>query len=261
MLLVHSRADPLDFPFEADVGFRLHAAADFLAQRLDVGARRATEIEQEIAMLFRDLGVAHRQAAAAGRVDQRPRLVAGRVLEGRAAGAAAQRLRIPRGRGRSRPSRRRSPRDRQARRGRSLRPRPRRRARRCGDRCSRAVRAAIRPTSPERSTSRRRDEDVADFAAISAAVHPDEAADGAGNAAQEFETRRCRRRGRSRRRGCRSPRRRSAGVVSSSRSIFANALPRRTTTPRNAAVADDQVRAEAQRHHRQFGIELAQGNR
>ena len=50
--------DPLDFPFEGDVGFGLHPAADFLAQRLDVGARRATEVEQEIAMLFRDLGVA-----------------------------------------------------------------------------------------------------------------------------------------------------------------------------------------------------------
>src|SRR5690348_8145587 len=85
-------ADPLDFPFEADVGFRLHAAADFLAQRLDVGTRRATEIEQEVAMLFRDLRAAELQSAAARSIDQRPGLVTGRILEGRAAGAAAQRL-------------------------------------------------------------------------------------------------------------------------------------------------------------------------
>ena len=58
MIPVHSLPDPLDFPFEADVGFRLDAAADFLAQRLDVGACRAAEVEQEIAMLFGDLGVA-----------------------------------------------------------------------------------------------------------------------------------------------------------------------------------------------------------
>src|SRR5690242_14459123 len=87
-------ADPLDFPFEANVGFRLHAPPYFLAQRLDVGARRATEIEQEVAMLFRDLGVAHREATAARRVDQRPGLVARRILESRAAGSAAQRLRF-----------------------------------------------------------------------------------------------------------------------------------------------------------------------
>src|SRR5689334_6016843 len=87
-------ADPLDFPFEADVGFRLHAPPDFLAQRLDVGAGRATEVEQEVAMLFRDLSVTNRQTTAARRVHQRPGLVTWRVLEGRAASAAAQRLRF-----------------------------------------------------------------------------------------------------------------------------------------------------------------------
>ena len=55
--------------------FCQHPAADFLAQRLDVGAGRATEVEQEVAMLFRDLRAAERQAAAARRVDQRPGLV------------------------------------------------------------------------------------------------------------------------------------------------------------------------------------------
>src|SRR5689334_16443832 len=81
-------ADPLDFPFEGDVGFCLDPAPHFLAQCLDLRTRRATEVEQEVAMFFRDLGVAHSKAAAAGRVDQRPGLMTGRVLEGRAAGAA-----------------------------------------------------------------------------------------------------------------------------------------------------------------------------
>jgi D-alanine-D-alanine ligase len=48
----------LDFPLQADVGFRYHPTADFLTQFLDVRACRATEVKQEIAMLFRDLGVA-----------------------------------------------------------------------------------------------------------------------------------------------------------------------------------------------------------
>ena len=50
-------------------------------------------------MLFRDLRAAYRQPAAARRIDQPPSLVAWRVLEGRAAGAAAQRLRFLAGRG------------------------------------------------------------------------------------------------------------------------------------------------------------------
>src|SRR5439155_938173 len=87
-------ADPLDFPFEADVGFRLDATADFLAQRLDLGACRATEVQEEVAMLFRDLRITHREAAAAGRVDECPGLVARRILEGRTAGAASERLRL-----------------------------------------------------------------------------------------------------------------------------------------------------------------------
>ena len=46
------------------------------------------EIDQEIAVQLGDLRVADGQAAAAGGVDQLPGLVAGRILEGRAAGAA-----------------------------------------------------------------------------------------------------------------------------------------------------------------------------
>ena len=54
---------------------------------------RPAEIEQEVAMLLRDLRLADRQAPAAGRVDQLPGLGPRRILEGRAAGPRAQRLR------------------------------------------------------------------------------------------------------------------------------------------------------------------------
>ena len=70
-----------------------HAPPHFLAQRLDVGRGGGAEIDQEVAMLLGDLRLADAQAAAAGLVDQLPRLVAGRIGEGRAAGAAA-RLRV-----------------------------------------------------------------------------------------------------------------------------------------------------------------------
>src|SRR5205814_8323300 len=86
--------DPLDFPFEVDVGFRLDPAPDLLAQRLDLRACRAAEIQKEITMLFRDLGVADRETTAACRVDQGPGFVPRRVLEGRAAGATPERLRF-----------------------------------------------------------------------------------------------------------------------------------------------------------------------
>src|SRR6267154_970999 len=65
-------------------------AAHLLAQRLDVGRSGGAAIDQEVAMLLGDLRLADAQAAAAGLVDQFPRLVTGRVDEGRAAGAAAR---------------------------------------------------------------------------------------------------------------------------------------------------------------------------
>ena len=209
--LVHSAADPLDFPLEVMLTCRFHPAPDFLAQRLDVGAGRATEVEQEIAMLFADLRAADRKPAAARRIDQPPGLVAGRVLEGRAAGAAAQRLRLPRGPGRCGPSRRRmaagSPG--LSAKGRSDDDRACR-AVRCGGRCSRSRSSghvdAVRPSAARRRAATRT---VADFAAISAAVHADEAADRAGDASAGIRARRCRRRARSRRPGSRSLRRRS----------------------------------------------------
>ena len=56
-------------------------------------ARGAAEIDQKIAVHFRDLGVALAQAAAAGGIDELPGFVARRIFERRAAGAAFDRLR------------------------------------------------------------------------------------------------------------------------------------------------------------------------
>ena len=50
-------------------------------------------VDEEIAVHFRHLRAADAQAAAAGGIDQFPGAVAGRVLEGRAAGLFADRLR------------------------------------------------------------------------------------------------------------------------------------------------------------------------
>src|SRR3954468_13474932 len=53
----------------------------------------AAGVDQKIAMYLRDLGAANAQAAATGGIDQFPGAVAGRILEGRAAGLFADRLR------------------------------------------------------------------------------------------------------------------------------------------------------------------------
>ncbi len=181
-------------------------------------------------MLFRHLRAAERHSAAAGGVDQRPGLVARRVLEGRAAGAAAQRLRFLARGGDAVHLGADRRRDRRACRGTSRRRPPRRRAVRYGDRCSRAARAAIprprpsaaraspRPACPAPRGHRRR--------RSSARSRRPCRGFRAG-----IRARRCRRRAPSRTPGCRSPRRRSAASTSSSCSILANALPSRTTTP------------------------------
>src|SRR2546423_1730390 len=85
-------ADPLDLPFELDAGMLAHARTHGLAQRLDVGGSRAAEVDQEIAVHLGDLRTADREPAAAGGVDELPGFAPGRVLEGRAAGAALDRL-------------------------------------------------------------------------------------------------------------------------------------------------------------------------
>src|SRR5712691_11530435 len=84
--------DPLDLPFELDAGFLLDASSHRLAQGLDVGGAGAAEIDQEIAVHLRDLRATDLEPAAAGGIDELPGLAAGRVLEGRAAGAALDRL-------------------------------------------------------------------------------------------------------------------------------------------------------------------------
>src|SRR6266545_251878 len=84
--------DPLDLPLELDTGSLPHARPHRLAQSLDVGSGGAAQIDQKVAVHFRHLGVADLEPAAAGGIDDLPGLVAGRVLEGRAAGAALDRL-------------------------------------------------------------------------------------------------------------------------------------------------------------------------
>src|SRR6185437_14743962 len=87
-------SDSLNFPFQIDAGMRLDALAHGLAQRLDIARAGVAEIDQEIAVQRRDLRAADGQAPAAGGVDQFPGLVAGWVLEGRAAGAVARLARL-----------------------------------------------------------------------------------------------------------------------------------------------------------------------
>src|SRR5690606_12684665 len=87
-------ADPLDFPFESHALALAHPPAHFLAQSLDIRARRIAGVYQEVGVLRADLRAAQPEPAATGRIDQAPGLVAGRILEGRAAGLAAERLRL-----------------------------------------------------------------------------------------------------------------------------------------------------------------------
>src|SRR6185437_5864519 len=86
-------ADAADLPIEGDARALAHAPAHFLAQPLDIGGGGAAGVDQEIGVLLRDHRAAAHEAAAAGAVDQLPCLVTGRVGEGRAAGAGADRLR------------------------------------------------------------------------------------------------------------------------------------------------------------------------
>ena len=51
-------------------------------------ARGVARVDEEVAVFLADLGGADAKPAAAGLIDQLPGLVAGRILEGRAAGLA-----------------------------------------------------------------------------------------------------------------------------------------------------------------------------
>src|SRR3546814_1246230 len=72
----HARApslrysNALTFPFKHDARLCLHTFTHVLAQRFYVGAACATEIEEEVAMLFRNLRRAFREATAACRSEE-----------------------------------------------------------------------------------------------------------------------------------------------------------------------------------------------
>ena len=88
-----SYPDSLDLPFEIDAGMIVHALAHRLAQFLDVGRAGIAEIDEKIAMQLGNLRIIDFQSAAAGGIDQLPGLLPGGIFEGRAAGAALDRLR------------------------------------------------------------------------------------------------------------------------------------------------------------------------
>src|SRR5436190_20144943 len=85
-------ADPFDFPFQLDSGLFFDAPPYLLAEVLDIRRARIAAVDQEVAVQLGHLRVADDKAAAAGGIDQLPSLVPGRILEGRAAGAAFDRL-------------------------------------------------------------------------------------------------------------------------------------------------------------------------
>src|SRR5690606_12532732 len=85
-------ADPPYLPLQLDSRGFQDAPADFLAQAFQIGGRGGAGVDQEVAVLLRDLGAAPAQAAAAGALHELPGAFARRVLEGAAAGAAADRL-------------------------------------------------------------------------------------------------------------------------------------------------------------------------
>src|SRR5689334_386619 len=192
-------------------------------------------------MLFRDLSVASSDSAAPGGVDQRPGLVTMRILEGRAAGAAAQRLRFLAGSGD----------------GVHLRADRFRVARFSAesgfddDSARRHLAVAVgvaelfqRPFDdfPRAQYQPRGNEDVADLATVSAAVHPHEATDGTGDSAQEFEAGNAVvarvRRDENAARPAATAKRRLVQLLG-----LGERLPKADHDAGNAAVADDQVGA------------------
>src|SRR3546814_13780012 len=88
---ISTRTDTL---FPNPTLFRSHATAHLLAEVLQVGGGRRPGVDQEIAVLVRHHGPADGEPAAAGSVDELPGLMARRVFEGAAAGAAADRLAV-----------------------------------------------------------------------------------------------------------------------------------------------------------------------
>ena len=83
----------MDLPFQRHAGRRMDAATHFLAKTLEVGRGGGAGVDQKVAVLLGHLRAATGQAAAAGGLDQFPRLHVGRISERGAAGARAHRLR------------------------------------------------------------------------------------------------------------------------------------------------------------------------
>src|SRR5437879_5679817 len=84
--------DPLDFPMQLYTVIRFNPLAHGFAQRFNVMAGGVTGVDQEVAVHFRYLRAADTQAAAAGGIDQLPGAVPRRILEGGAAGLFTNRL-------------------------------------------------------------------------------------------------------------------------------------------------------------------------
>src|SRR5690606_23430598 len=85
-------ADAHDLPLQLDAARCAHTRAHGLSEPLDVLSGRLPVVDEEVAVHLRDHGTTDAQAPAAGRVDQFPGAVLGRVLECRAAGALLDRL-------------------------------------------------------------------------------------------------------------------------------------------------------------------------
>src|SRR4026208_337511 len=87
-------SEALDLPFEFDTAIFLHPSPHGFAKLLEISPARLPFIYEEVAVHLRDFGVSDRKSPTAGGVDELPRLVPWRVLEGRAAGPALDRLRL-----------------------------------------------------------------------------------------------------------------------------------------------------------------------
>ena len=83
--------DPLDFPVQGHAQLVLHIGADRFAETFKVGRRGLAGVDHEVGMQGGEHGAAVGFAAPAGLVHQGPCRVAGRVLEGGAAGLFADR--------------------------------------------------------------------------------------------------------------------------------------------------------------------------
>jgi hypothetical protein len=59
----------LNLPIKLNAGALLHTLAHGFTQHLDIGGARAAQVDEKIAMQFRDLRAAYLEAAAAGRID------------------------------------------------------------------------------------------------------------------------------------------------------------------------------------------------